>query len=151
MARVGSFYEKIEDTRNSSLKKADLSDLPFISEMDTICFNTDYTVMLNRFQETIYDPDRQIWLLHLEHQVIGKCHLEFDEKGVYIHNFCILPTHQKLGYGTIFLKLMINQLMDAHYDYLYLDLIAEKASALHIYQHCHFMVVHTDEYQVVLI
>jgi N-acetylglutamate synthase-like GNAT family acetyltransferase len=130
---------------------ATLKDLELIAEIDSICFNSDYALVLKRFEDTIIDANRQIWLLNLEDKIIGKCHVHFDEKGAYLHNICILPDYQNSGYGKIFLKLIINQLIQSNHDYLYLDVIAHQIAAKHIYEKCHFKVTQVTEYWELLV
>ncbi|HEX4046162.1 MAG TPA: GNAT family N-acetyltransferase [Gammaproteobacteria bacterium] len=148
MERISAMPESVTEN-NLVLQLADKNNLELMAMLDVAAFNSDYSTMLQRFQKTIDDLDRQVWLVYLQQQCIGKAHVHFnpDEQSAVIHDVGILPSEQKKGYGTVLLKLVINRLIQAGYTKIRLEVIANNQAAIRVYERCQFMVREVYEYR----
>lgn len=152
--RMDRQSDEIEPLNDSSLnyRLATPADVLLLAKLDTDCFSSEYTVMLQRFKQTILEPTRRVWLAYLGDQCIGKAHAILTNSQGYIHDVCIIPSYQHKGYGTELLKHTINQLIsDDECHAMYLEVTTTNESALHIYQKCGFKITSVTEYTQVVI
>lgn len=130
-----------------TIRNACIDEVALIAEMDSICFNSDYAIILQRYQDTMRDANRQIWLAYLGDECIGKAHVCFEGNKAFIHDVAILPGYQKNGYGTFLLKYLINRLIQLHDCHqMHLEVDAKNDSALNMYKKCGFKITNTYEY-----
>lgn len=146
MARMTSAPESLPPTP-LVFRQALPIHLPTLAQLDARCFLSDYEVMFKRFTETLSDPHREVWLAFLSDTCIGKGHLYFDEKTATLHDLCIEPTQQGQGYGDCLLKYLINHVItQKNCTALSLEVTADNASAIGLYQRNHFQVTAVFEY-----
>lgn len=146
MERISPLTEIIK-TNVLSIKQANDSNVELMARLDSICFKSDYDIMLQRFKNTITESNRQTWLAYLGNECIGKAHVDFDKDKAFIHDVCIIPAEQKNGYGTILLKFIVNRLINFdNCHQMNLEVAAENESALQLYKKCGFQVTDTYEY-----
>lgn len=145
--RMDRFLSQPELVYDNKLKirKANQTDLDLAARIDVSCFNSEYQVMFQRFQNTIMNSDREIWLAYLDKNCIGKAHIYFDQEGAFIHDVGIIPSHQNKGFGTDLLKFIVNDLINRQQYQMYLEVITTNESALHLYTRCHFNITHVYE------
>jgi ribosomal protein S18 acetylase RimI-like enzyme len=144
MDRVLTQLEAVYDHK-LKIRKANQTDIDLAARLDVSCFNSEYQVMLQRFQNTIMDLDREIWLAYLDKNCIGKAHIYVDHEGACIHDVGIIPSQQNKGFATELLKFVINDLISRQQYQMYLEVITTNETALHLYTRCHFNI--TDVYE----
>ena len=132
--------------RNIKLRLGKKEDIPTIAAMDAICFETEFEDMLQRYLNDVASEDRRIWIVSKSGKTIGKIHVRFDKNKAYIHDFCVLPNYQGKKYGTDILNKIIDYLLDKYKLTICLDVKAENASAIKIYERAGFVVDQAYEY-----
>jgi len=146
MERSLEIHEHIPD-HNLQIRQANARDVPGIAAVDQECFQTDYSIALQRFTEILTYSNREIWVCYLDDLCIGNAHVTFETNNVSIHNIGIFRAYRNKGYATILLKTVINHLLDnKNIKKISLDVSSENSNALAIYQKCGFYISTTYEY-----
>jgi ribosomal protein S18 acetylase RimI-like enzyme len=112
---------------------AKASDLGAIIELDAVCLHDDPEKIEYHLHQTIYEKDREIWLLYDMDNFVGKIHLHFLGEVTFIHNICIKPEYQGKGYGYYFLNNIMNELTQSGRTDLRMEVEAPNERALSLY------------------
>ncbi len=133
-------------TETTTLIEAGPDDCQVLAALDAKCFNSNETLMLQRFNEIISDTHRRTWLFMLENKPIGKIHLRIENGIVILHDLCILPEHQGFGYGFQMLQDTLRQLRVMRLRETQLTVNAHNENALRLYQKAGFEIQQVYEY-----
>ena len=128
------------------LRRATLNDIPLLANIDSVCFNNNYSATLERFRLAIKAINRIAWLAYLDDKCIGKVHVRFDPNTLFMHDICIIPAQQGKGYGTEMLKLALNKLSKNKGRPIWLEVEADNSNAVQAYKNCSFKISVAYEY-----
>jgi ribosomal protein S18 acetylase RimI-like enzyme len=128
------------------LRKATLNDTALLANIDSVCFNNEYSITLERFHSAIKARNRIAWVAYLDDKCIGKIHVRFDPNALFLHDICIIPGQQGKGYGTEMMKLALNKLSKYKHRTIWLEVEADNGSAIQAYKKCSFEISVAYEY-----
>lgn len=89
-----------------------------------------------------------IYLAEKENQVVGKVHLQMNTTIGGIYGLGVLPEFRGKGYGRAILLKAVEMLKESNPHAIMLQVAAENAKALRLYQSCGFMETSTMDYYI---
>ncbi len=96
------------------------------------------------------EPSRATFVAWAENIRVGLIRVNHvNTVTAFIHDFCILPSHQGKGLGQQVLMLAVEQLFHQSIPHIRLSVVTENERALHLYRNAGFEV--TSEYQYYLL
>jgi N-acetylglutamate synthase-like GNAT family acetyltransferase len=128
------------------LQQATFTDINTLAKMDELCFNGDYTEMVERFNNTFNNSNRKTWLATINGENIGKIHVLFKPDEALIHDFCILPQHQGQKYGQTMIQSIINYLCDQQITNIRVNAISHQPHILQFYKKLTFITEEAYDY-----
>ena len=96
-------------------------------------------------QHNMADPERQIWLLQKENQLVATATLLTEEGALWVTAFAVHPDQQGSGYGKLFLKWCRALALERGLTKVLLDVETDNR-ALHVYEKSGFSRVQTISY-----
>lgn len=121
---------------------AQTEHLSLLSELDKACFDSHDDEMKARLEFLLSDEHYTLLVAYLNHQIIGKCHLRFDEEETVLSDLAIFPAYQKQGFGTELLKQSVNYALKKQSLPISLEVESKQASVLPFYLKCHFQLIY---------
>jgi len=117
------------------LNQSNIHELKELMENDSMIFDVD------KLKEYIGISGAYGFLYRSENKPIGLaygCMLAIPNgmKELYLHSIDILPTHQNKGYGTHFLKAILDFAKENGFNKLFLCSSQSLSNARHIYEKC---------------
>jgi len=126
----------------------DLTIAPFagqaeeLTELLTSAFDDTILPIL---EHNMVDPEREIWLLQKDQQLLATATLVEEEKVLWITAFAVHPDHQGKGYGKQLLKWCRELAHERALNSVYLDVETDN-QALHVYEKSGFVRIQTVSY-----
>jgi len=123
------------------LRKATNEDAKEIARQNFIYFEEEFD---QEQEENVLLPEDEeqygslIFLAEAEGKIIGKVHLEKNEKTGGIYGLGVIPEHRRKGYGREILLMAINILLENDSENIMLQVATKNKSALNIYKSCGF-------------
>ncbi len=159
MQAIGARYEfseykmSLKEAIRPAVTSADLrlspalpEDIASMAHMEAICFEMPLAETKHRLERNLSDPGRRLLIAIVGGERIGKIHILQAETETYISAFCVLPAHQKKGYGTTILSRTVEQLVDEDHQNISLEVATNNEHALLLYQQCGFQVTTAYDY-----
>ena len=113
-----------------------------LTELLTAAFDDAIVPIL---QHNIVDPEREIWLLHKEQQLVATATLLVEEQALWVTAFAVDPGWQGMGYGKQFLKWCREMAFKRGLAEVLLDVETDN-EALHVYENSGFCRIQTVSY-----
>lgn len=128
-----------------SLRKADLSDLADLCNIDATCFTVHQT-MVERFAYLLNDNSYTV-LFALKNKIpIGKAHIQWKSNNAHFSDIAILPPYQRQGLGNELLIHCINEALSMGKATIDLYVEGNNQRALNLYQRHGFKVKSQQDY-----
>jgi ribosomal protein S18 acetylase RimI-like enzyme len=121
-------------------------DIHDLCTIDNACFGTDESNSLNRFYELLNDPNQTLFVLEKNQKIIGKAHLNWQEKAVRFTDIAIIPTEQRQGFGHYLLSRCINYALAANKQQIRLDVETNNKHALELYTRLGFGISNATDF-----
>ncbi len=96
-------------------------------------------------QHNMVDPDREIWLLHKDQELVATATLVVEEQALWVTAFAVDPRWQGKGYGKQFLKWCRAIAFKRGLAEVMLDVETDN-EALHVYENSGFRRIQTVSY-----
>ncbi len=129
--KCGAYRPLKQAPEGFSLRAAAAIDIPFLQNLDEICFGSTFP---DGYERELY----HLFVSEINSTDIGKIGLTYEGSLGYIFGVCILPEYRGLGYG----RAMLNAVLKRHFDHQSTSVILEVAtkndSALTLYKSCGF-------------
>lgn len=113
-----------------------------LAELLTAAFDDTILPIL---QHNMVDPEREIWLLKKENQLVATATLLTEEGALWVTAFAVHPGQQGSGYGKLFLKWCRTLAAERGLAKVLLDVETENR-ALHVYEKSGFERIQTISY-----
>ncbi|MGH2316834.1 GNAT family N-acetyltransferase [Planococcus sp. SE5232] len=113
-----------------------------LAELLTAAFDDTILPIL---EHNLVDPEREIWLLKKENQLVATATLLTEEGALWVTAFAVHPVHQGRGYGKAFLKWCRVLASERGLTKVLLDVETDN-EALHVYEKSGFMRIQTISY-----
>jgi len=126
---------------NLSYKKVTLEDIPLLVELDKKCFNRDFdnSFTEQEFKDYAFNKTGETGLIYLDDTLIGfYSWVDINDEETEIIAIAILPEHQKHGYGTKGIEMMLDKL--AHKECIKIVTHPQNIVALRIYLNHNFII-----------
>ncbi len=132
----------LENLPQVELRLAKEEDIKTLAEIDSACFHTNVRRMVERFQESMKEKNRRIWIASVDGQYVGKAHIRYDEENVaFIHDLGVLPTFQRKGYAKAMVMILRDLLKKEGYSKIALDVLKDNQAAIQLYERCGFELI----------
>lgn len=96
-------------------------------------------------EHNMVDPEREIWLLQKDHQLVATATLVTEENALWVTAFAVHPDQQGRGYGKVFLKWCRNLAFQRSLEEILLD-VETANRALRVYEQSGFRRIQTISY-----
>lgn len=113
-----------------------------LTELLTAAFDDTIVPIL---QHNMVDPEREIWLLFKEQQLVATATLVVEEQALWVTAFAVDPRWQGKGYGKLFLKWCRMMAFERGLAEVLLDVETDN-EALHVYENSGFRRIQTVSY-----
>ncbi|EGA89961.1 acetyltransferase [Planococcus donghaensis MPA1U2] len=113
-----------------------------LSELLTSAFDDTILPIL---EHNMVDPEREIWLLQKDQQLLATATLVVEEQVLWVTAFAVHPDHQGKGYGKQLLKWCRELAYERKLNSVYLDVETDN-QALHVYEKSGFVRMQTVSY-----
>ncbi|WP_394121397.1 GNAT family N-acetyltransferase [Planococcus donghaensis] len=113
-----------------------------LTELLTAAFDDTIVPIL---EHNLVDPEREIWLLRKEQQLVATATLLTEEGALWVTAFAVHPVHQGRGYGKAFLKWCRVLASERGLTKVLLDVETDN-EALHVYEKSGFIRIQTISY-----
>ncbi|MGG4487999.1 GNAT family N-acetyltransferase [Metabacillus idriensis] len=133
--------------RRVSLRKSGPADRELEIALDVSCFGyleqdaSDYNHSIKR------EDDQDFIIIEFENKAVGKMRVSHTGGEAWIYGFAVLPVYQGRGIGRNALQKVIAKENEAQYP-IFLEVEAENAHALKLYESCGFRSFHVQDYYV---
>lgn len=114
-------------------RKATMTDLDVLFQLDNACFPKENTNMQERLTYILNNPDYTILLASYNQLVVGKAHIHWREENTLLSDIAIFPIHQGKGFGSELLANSINHALNLGKIKLALDVETSNKNALNLY------------------
>lgn len=129
------------------IRKAELSDIDALCQLDTLCFPADESsTSLERFHHLLKDNDYSVFIALMDNKVVGKAHIRWQENEAALSDIAITPLLQGQGLGGELLAFCINYALIQGEHCLSLDVETRNKNALSLYQKRGFQTKETHDY-----
>ncbi len=125
--------------------KAEQLDFSFISYLDVVCFGFEKNDAKKYNQRILNEPDRDLFILDVNDEKIGKMSLLREHNESWIYGFAILPEYQGKGYGKNALLQTIQKENEIGNE-IHLEVALENSNAKKLYLDCGFKQYNTQDY-----
>lgn len=125
--------------------KAKQLDFSFISNLDVVCFGFEKTDAEKYNQRIINEPDRDLFIIEVNDEKIGKMSLLRENNESWIYGFALLPEYQGKGYGKNALLQTIQKENEIGNE-IHLEVALENSNAKKLYIDCGFRQYNTQDY-----
>lgn len=145
MARLAN-YENCSVNPKVTLRKAEVSDLDFITSLDSVCFNIPEQEAKSFNKEAWENGKELTYIIEFEGKKAGKIRLQKDKEATWVYGFAIDPPLQGKGIGRSALSFIV---ASEHYKgskRVHLEVAAENEHALGLYKSCGFKPYSTQDY-----
>lgn len=124
-----------------TLRKVDASDLPWLINLDTLCFGSQEDE-----SDGNYEFYKTTYAVEIENEPIGKIGLVMNKNSGYIFGLGLKPEYRGKGYGRELLSLGLLKLLSEKADKILLEVAVENEAALSLYKSCGFDVITIYDY-----
>lgn len=131
---------------NLSLRPVQAEDITALSRMDELCFNMPAKESASQYQKDLANPWRDMSVITLNGQAIGKIRVSVGIGETYIGGFCLLPEQRGRGYGKAILSHLTVQLAEASHHPIVLEVAVHNERALSLYTGCGFAISTAFDY-----
>ncbi|ODG93349.1 MULTISPECIES: GNAT family N-acetyltransferase [Bacillaceae] len=125
--------------------KAEQLDFAFISNLDVVCFGFENSDAEKYNQRILNEPDRDLFIIEVNDEKIGKMSLLREKNESWIYGFAILPEYQGRGYGKNALLQTIQKENEIGNE-IHLEVALENSNAKKLYLDCGFRQYNTQDY-----
>lgn len=131
--------------KDVKLKLATPTDLEMEVQLDIQCFGVEESDAKEFYEKQRYEYD-QHYMIEVDDKAVGKLRVSHNEnKEAWIYGFAILPAYQGQGIGR---KALTNIVLNEHLIgfSIFLEVEANNANALRLYESCGFKAFHSQDY-----
>lgn len=129
-----------------SFSRAQVTDIPLLCSIDTVCFPAHVTDMEMRFKTILQDTDYLVMVARQGDIIVGKAHIRLDAESVNISDIAVLPAYRRKGVGSEILAYCVNLALKEGKRYMSLDVETVNKDALQMYIRHGFHVINTVDY-----
>lgn len=90
--------------KNILCRAATVLDTNALIDLECQCFGTIAKEYAENLAGLFLDPKQKIYVLVVKNKILGKIHFKVDKNEAFIFDFCIFPSEQHKGYGSILLQ-----------------------------------------------
>lgn len=127
------------------MRKARLSDIEVVSELDVVCFGFEKkeALVFNRIMP--FNEADITYIIEVKEETIGKIRIERNENESWIFGFAIFPNYQRKGYGrNVLIQTVINE--SNRGNDIYLEVELKNKTAMKLYEQAGFVQYETQDY-----
>lgn len=129
-----------------TIRRATNEDAKEIARQNTIYFNDGSEEEIVILPETEEQRGMAIYIAEYNQRVIGKIHLSLLAGIGGIYGFGVLPEFRGKGFGRTILTMAVAQLLQDGANEVMLQVAADNANALQLYESCGFLATSTMDY-----
>ncbi len=109
------------------LRLAGKQDVPALAKMESDAFRISVESYTSHLLRTVSDPEREIWMIFIDNQMVGKIHAQIQNEKAFIYDFCIMPESQGKGLGSAAFKSLLESLFNQRkIEKVYVDVANEE-------------------------
>lgn len=145
-------YNKLHDEYSNKylnkieLHKANREDTKTLVNISQQIFHDSYENAESMVMKAFECQFRQLYIVVLDGEAIGKGGISFEDEGAYIFGFGIIPKYQGKGFGKASLQLMLKELAEQKIEKIVIEVDSKNESAFNLYKKCGFEVQTSYEY-----
>lgn len=128
------------------LHKANREDTKTLVNISQQIFHDSYENAESMVMKAFECQFRQLYIVVLDGEAIGKGGISFEDEGAYIFGFGIVPKYQGKGFGKASLQLMLKEVAEQNIDKIVIEVDSKNESAFNLYKKCGFEVQTSYEY-----
>ncbi len=137
--------KELSDHKDVILRLATPSDIETEIQLDVQCFGFEEQDARNYNKRIKQEYNEQFYMIESEGITVGKMRIAHSDGEAWIYGFAVLPQFQGKGIGRKTLTNVINK--EHHNGYsIFLEVEAENANALKLYETCGFKTYHAQDY-----
>ncbi|HSI67683.1 MAG TPA: GNAT family N-acetyltransferase [Planococcus sp. (in: firmicutes)] len=137
--------QPLEDSSGFTLRKARPGDLDMRVRLDVETFDIPEEDAVATESKIDGDEDTDMLMIDVNDETIGKIRVKREDGQAWIYGFSILPSHQGQGIGRNVLRHIVKQQSQLGHS-VHLEVEANNARALSLYEAIGFQVVHAQDY-----
>ncbi len=131
------------------IERAQVIDIDIFVNINHLCFPQTLNSNLHqRFIKNLQEGHREIYIAkNRDQQVIGKLHIREEQKQIVIHEFGIVPTFQRKGFGLSLIKNWLKKYAERYDDKpIFIEVFDHNNAAISLYKSCGFIKQNTFNY-----
>ena len=117
------------------IRRGRLKDLPFLLELETICFEAERRDSPKVIRHSLTSPRQEIWIAGEGNHLLGSLFLRFHPHTCRIHSIAVAPSAQGRGIGKRLLQKAHSRARSRGCSRMSLEADARNQSLLTWYQH----------------
>ena len=134
-----------EEKNEIQLIPVNQEDIPFILDLDYLCFDVERDDSLQFMEKVQKDEASLSFMIEYKEEKVGKIHIQREENRSYIYGFAVHPSHQGKGIGRSVLAKTVLTENKAGRD-IFLEVAAKNANALKLYEGTGFVSYQVQDY-----
>jgi ribosomal protein S18 acetylase RimI-like enzyme len=128
------------------VRPATTADIPFLVEIDNLCFATSKSAMVKRFTALLQNSSYQLFVILYGDQLVGKAHLQHKSNQVHLSDIAILPQRRRQGFGRCLIEHSVRFAQCQYALPTHLDVEADNQQAVSLYQSMGFESINTCDF-----